>query len=47
MNALEVERFENHYCSNCLGTRKFVVKGNVEECRVCRKRLYVVAAKRA
>ncbi len=39
---MDASRFENHYCSNCRGTRKFVVKGNVEECPICRKTLQIV-----
>ena len=42
MNALDGLKFENHYCSKCMGTRRFIVKGNVEECPVCGKQLQIV-----
>jgi uncharacterized paraquat-inducible protein A len=31
---------ENHYCSECLSTRRFVPHGDYCECERCKKRLW-------
>jgi hypothetical protein len=42
MRDIELLRRENHYCSRCLGTRRFIIRDTFEECPVCRKQLQIV-----
>ncbi|MBI1853062.1 MAG: hypothetical protein HYR85_22215 [Planctomycetes bacterium] len=43
MNAIDPGRSENHYCSRCLGTRRFIVRATFEECPICHKQLQIVS----